>query len=252
MNLDDLDVHKLMNRLAAIERSDIGERLDYIEKQLKYFVYAATEMKDKFVKGIAVNIDQSSLNIATEIRHQMSQSLDLIRIEANGIRAIRNEIQQERKQMFDLIKNESIIGTMQFMAKQLKLLTDQVEQIKEDGINKKLHFTMTMDGHEMVKVQPVTEKERLQVELKKLSPDDCIRRLLAELYPREGEVLIHRFGLFGEKCKTYASIGRIMKMSGTRVSNIQIRALRKCRSSLKKEYVDNLPTCDLKKAITGE
>lgn len=252
MNLDDLDVHKLMNRLAVIERSDIGERLDYIEKQLKYFVYAATEMKDKFVKGIAVNIDQSSINVAAEIRRQMSQCLDLIRIEASGIRELRNEIQQERRQMFELMKNDSIIGTMQFMAKQIKQLVDQVELIKEEGINKKLHFNLTMDGHEMVKVQPVTDKENLQCELKKLSPDDCIRRLLAELYPREATVLIHRFGLFGEKCKTYVGTGRIMQLSGSRISTIQAKALRKCRMPSKKLYVDNLPIGDLKKAITGE
>lgn len=45
--LDDLDIFKLMQRLEKFEKTDVEERLGYVEEKLKYFVTSATQMKDK-------------------------------------------------------------------------------------------------------------------------------------------------------------------------------------------------------------
>ena len=248
MNLDDLDITKLMNRLSEVERYDIGERLSYIEKQLKFFVYAATEMKDKFVKGIAVNIDQSSVNVATEIRSEMTICFNLIKDEAKAIRAIRTEIEIERRQMLEMLKSESITGAIKFMAKQLSELTEYIKSIQEDGIKKNIQLDLTLDGYEMVKRKP----PKIDEEIQKVDPEIYILNLLNTLTSREKNVLIHRYGLLGQKAKTLEATGKILGTTREQVRQIQMKALRTCRSKSRRGLAEDLTHKELRFAIIGE
>lgn len=248
MNLDDLDIAKLMKRLADVERIDVGERLDYIEKQLKHFVFAVTEMKERFVKGIAVNIDQSSVNIAIEIRHEMFKCFDQMRSEACAIGKIRKEMELERHKMSEMAKNETIVGTLKFMAQRLNELVEEVAGIKENGIKKKIELDLTLDGYEMVRRNP----RKIEDDIQKIDPEAYTNNILKTLTIREGQVLIHRFGLLGEKAKTLEATGKILGVTREIIRQVQMKALRKCRHPSRAHLARDLTHKELRLAILGE
>lgn len=68
-----------------------------------------------------------------------------------------------------------------------------------------------------------------------------IREVLDTLEVREKEILIHRYGLFGEKQETLDEVGRRMDLSRERVRQIEMKALRKLRfHSRSKKIIDFL------------
>lgn len=249
--LDDLDVFKLMNRLEKFEKTDVEARLRYIEEQLKYFVMAATEMKDKFASGINVSIDQNSLNISTQLSQMMRQSLATVQDEVLRLKNLRNDIQYEyerliAQQKVNLLEN-SVSGALKFMAQELHELTKHVHQIKEEGIKKQISLDLTMDGYEMVRSKsPLTNPI---IEDDPVDQEKAVKALLSTLLEREQKVLIHRFGLFGEKAKTLVSCGKIFKLSSERVRAIQAKAIRKCSHPARKHLVEDITHKELRESI---
>lgn len=241
--LEDLDIFKLMQRLETFEKTDIEERLGYIEKQMKHFVYAASEMRDKFANGISVSMDTNSLNIATAITNQMERSINLLRSEVIEIRTLRKEIEEQ-------FKKESVTGALKYMAKQLLELKQDVHTIKEEGLKKQIHLDLTMDGYEMVKRKPPTTNPILDDD--PIDEEKATKALLDTLLEREKKVLIHRFGLFGEKAKTFVAIGKSLNVTGSRVSNICAKALRKCRHPSRRDLAEDLTHKEFRVAILGE
>lgn len=245
--LEDLDVFKLMQRLETFEKTDIEERLGYIEKQLKHFVYAASEMRDKFAGGIKISIDKDSLNVASVLNKQLLDAVDLLRSELFSIRTLRKEIEEQ-------VKSESITGALKYMAKQLLELTQHVHSIKEEGIKKQIHLDLTLDGYEMVKrkppkINPAADDEEIN---EKINQEKSTIALLETLSPREREVLINRYALFGGKPKTFVALAKEMNCSGSRISQIERVALRKCRHPARKTLAENLTHKELRVAIRGE
>ena len=252
--LDDLDVFKLMQRLERFEKTDVEERLRYIEEQLKYFVMAATEMKDRFRDGIKISIDQNSLNIATQLSHMMKQSLSTVQDEVLAMKRLRKDITHEYERMVaqqkvNLMEN-SVSGALKYMAKQLTELAKEVSQIKEEGIKKQITLDVTMEGYEMVKRKPprIAPPEDEQAH----DPESDIKELFKTLLPREVLVLTHRFGLFGQKKSTLDATGKIIKLSRERVRAIQEKALMKCRHPSRRELMDEITHKELRLAILGE
>jgi DNA-directed RNA polymerase specialized sigma subunit len=243
MSLDELDIYKMMQRLENVERNDVSDRLAYIEKQLKYFVFAATDIKDKFNSGIKLNVDENTLDITKKIQCEFKSLFNTMQSEVLSIRKLKEEIQHE-------LKNESIIGAIKFMAKALQELIQDVHTIKEEGIKKNIHFDLTMDGYEMVKRKP--PKINSEIEIEEVDPELATKKLLATLTGKECTVLIHRYGLFGEKTRTLKTIGLTLGISRERVGEIQNKALRKCRHPCRRGLVENLTHLELRKAVLGE
>ncbi len=67
-----------------------------------------------------------------------------------------------------------------------------------------------------------------------------VKGALGVLTPREREVIIKRFGLFGEKSHTLKEVGRKIRRTQERVRQIEKRALRKLKEKLKHPLPEEL------------
>jgi len=237
MAFDELDIHTLIKRLEKVERTDLDERLGYIEKQLKFFSYACNSIDKSFKNGIKVSVDEQALNIVNPIK----EVINTLKSEVLSIRELRKEIQNE-------LKNESVTGTLKFMAKALHELTQHIHSIKEEGLKKDIHLAFTLDGYEMVK----RTAPRTNFEAFKVNEEEAVRKLLDTLSDREKMVMIHRYGLFGEEKKTLRATGKVFDVTGERIREIQQKALRKCRHSSRKALVEDITHLELIKDIGSE
>jgi DNA-directed RNA polymerase specialized sigma subunit len=244
MPLDELDIHQIINRLDKIERVDLDERLGYIEKQMKHFAFAAASIATDFKRGIAVRVDKDSVDYSKDVANAMQKLVACYRYEVN-------QIMEFRKHITEVFKQESITGPLKFMAKQLQELTFAVNEIKANGIKKNIHLDLTMDGYEMVKRKSPKINIDIEEEDKK-TPEQTIRDLLSTLLPRESLVLMHRFGLLGEKKKTLDTTGKALDISRERVRQIELKAIRKCRHPSRRFACEDLTHLELRKAIIGE
>lgn len=78
---------------------------------------------------------------------------------------------------------------------------------------------------------------------RKLIDEDILKsidELLDTLSPREKQILIHRFGLYGEEPKTLKEVGDIVGISRERVRQIEIRLLKKLRKLATKRKIEDL------------
>lgn len=229
-------VERLFSKIEALEKVDMDERFTNIEKQMKYFVMVCTEINRGFQDGIKIKVDETAMNVINPLK----ETLELLRKEAKAFHELRKALQ-----------TDSVLGTLQYMAKQLTELTKQVSAIKEEGISKKVRLDLTMDGYEMVKKKAKCEEED-NPPAPKIDPSTYTTALLNTLTDREQKVLIHRYGLFGEKEKTLVATAKVLKISGERVRGIQTKAIRKLRHPSRREMVRNLTHVDLRIDIEGE
>ena len=82
--------------------------------------------------------------------------------------------------------------------------------------------------------------------------EDFLKNLLSTLTERESKVLIHRFGLLGEKKKTQEGIGKLFNISRERIRQIESKALRKLKHPTRIEKVRLLTHKELRKSVIGE
>ncbi|WP_028950720.1 sigma-70 family RNA polymerase sigma factor [Sulfurihydrogenibium subterraneum] len=78
---------------------------------------------------------------------------------------------------------------------------------------------------------------------KKLVDEDILKSiddLLETLSPRERQIVIHRFGLYGKEPKTLKEVGDIVGISRERVRQIEIRLLKKLRKLATKKKIEDL------------
>lgn len=78
---------------------------------------------------------------------------------------------------------------------------------------------------------------------RKLIDEDILKfidELLDTLSPREKQILIHRFGLYGEEPKILKEVGNIVGISRERVRQIEIRLLKKLRKLATKRKIEDL------------
>lgn len=204
---------------------DIDTRLQSIEQQLKFFREAYIQMHNEIVKGTHIRINE------TPFRHAFADA-----------KAIIDELKVTAKEL----RNESIIGTMAFMAKQIYEMQQAISEIKEKGLKKQIHLDFTLDGYEMVK------RKSEVIGTQDVQETKAIDDLLATLMEKESLVLIHRFGLLGNSAKTLERTGIIIDTQAERVRQIQSKALRKCRHLTRRHLVEKLTHKDLRVAILGE
>lgn len=205
-------------------------RLDKIEHQLKFFAEAYKTLHNEFVRGVHVQFDKELL----------APAVQLLRNEVKEFRAFSNEFNQ-------LMKNDSILGTLSFMAKKINEMDQTIKSISEKGIKKNLHLAFTVDGYEMVKKKPKPIQEIVED-----LPDDSVKKFLDSIKDKRYQsVLIHRYGLFGEPVKTLDKTGELLGVSRERVRQMQAKALRMGRHQTRKDLVESLTHYDLKQDILG-
>lgn len=171
-------------------------------------------------------------------------------LQEETLRMLRQEA-RDLASMRTILETSGVLGTLQYMAKQITELTQHVHSLKEEGINKKIRLDLTIDGYEMVKKKPPIPDAEIFPE-PKIDPEKHTQKLLKTLGEQEQQVIIHRYGLFGEKSKTLRNTGVLMKLSGERIRSVESKALKKMRHASRKELVKNLTHLALKIAIKGE
>lgn len=208
---------------------DILIRLEKIEHQLKFFADAYKDLHNIFIRGVHVTLEKSLLNpTLSQLTGQMQEFRDLY------------------QQINDIVKKDSILGTLAFMAKRLHEIDMSIQEIKEKGLNKKIHLDFTVDGYEMVKKKPYDIDTNIQ------SPEDALKKLLEYLDEKESTVLMHRYGLLGNTEKTLHATGKIVGVTKERVRGIENKALRKCRMPSRKKFAEAITHKKLKEDILGE
>lgn len=237
-SLLEIQITEMNERLLAIEKIDLDERLGYIEKQLKFFSMSCSSINKTFEKGITVKIHEEAFNVINPLK----DLIEMVRTECKALRVLRKELQ-----------SESVMQTLKFMAKTLHELTQEVSSIKENGIKKKIQIDLSCDGYEMVKKKPPNLNYiDDEVETNTSFEDAPIIELLKTLTRRESEVLINTYGLFNQSKKTMAAYGRSISLSSERIRQIQCKAIRKCRHASRKSLVQNITHLELKHDILGE
>ncbi len=163
----------------------------------------------------------------------------------------------EFKRMMIEFSNESkalnisqTLGEIKFIGKRLHEIEQSISDMKNEGVKKKIHLDLTVDGYEMVKRKLPMQNPELENEE---DPEEATRTLLTHLNEREGKVLVHRFGLFGEKKKTQKQIAKLFGLtSGESIRRIECIALRKCRHPTRKKFSRKITHTELRMAIMGE
>jgi len=211
---------------------EILSRLEKIEHQLKFFADAYKTLHNILINGIHVKLEKELLEPS------LSRITDKV-----------YEFKQLQIEMINLIKNDTITGSISFMGKRMYEVETLLKEIKETGIKKKLHIDFTVDGYEMVKKKPLVKDDDPQEEI---NPEQAVRSLLETLTERDAEVIKHRYGLLGEQKKTLAKLAKIMSISSERLRQIQNRALRKMRHTCRRKFVSVLTHKELKYDILGE
>lgn len=118
----------------TIDEKDILARLDRIEHQLKFFTDAYTHLHNFFIKGVHVKVEKTLLEPTyTNLLNKYNDFCDL------------------HLKLKNIVKEESILGTLAFMAKRLHEMNTSIINIAENGINKNIKLNFTMDGHELIK-----------------------------------------------------------------------------------------------------
>jgi DNA-binding CsgD family transcriptional regulator len=235
MTLEETRYDQVMQRLDNLNKIDLDERISYLEKHVTSLLYVCNSINKAFSDGIKIKVDEQALNVINPLK----EILGVLRSEAVAFKELRKEIQ-----------SDSVIGTLKFIAKSLHELTQEVHSIKENGVKKAIHLDLTMDGYEMVRKKPTKANDPIPEQ--KVDPEHYVKELLKLLPKRKQEVIIHRYGLFGEKEKSLVATGKILGISGERVRATQNSALRMFRHPKRKDLVLNLTHLDLRIDILGE
>jgi Sigma-70, region 4 len=134
-----------------------------------------------------------------------------------------------------------------YIGKRLSEIEAILKKIKEEGIKKNVELEFRCDGYELVK-KPVSYDPQEPVQC----DDKDQKSWLEKLDFKQSTALIHRYGLFGGKKKTYKAIGEIMGLSSEGVRRIIAKALRKCRHPYMRPFVEKIKNKDLRKEIFGD
>ncbi len=212
--LDKLEQH-LINLIVPIQGiTTVLRHSDQIKRMVELLSTPLT-IDDRFFK----NILKDMLNMLSEFK-ETSEKLDI----------------------------SKTLSEIKYIGNRLNTIEKDIEKIKSDGIKRNVNLEFTCDGYELVKRPLIYEREDPIIE-----PVDNLKELLDTLNDREAKVLIHRFGLFGEKVKTLREIAKLFKLtSGESIRRIEAKALRKSRHPERKKYVNKITHLELRKAITGD
>ena len=215
----------MFEEIDEFSMKNVVIRLHRIEQNLSFFNEAFKNLHNTFV---------SMSKKDTSDIHMQALKKEVI------------ELQEERKELcrvLDEFKSDKLLATLAFMAKKLQEIEHDLSDMKSEGVKKKIHLDLTMDGYEMVKKQP---------ENTSYGPEECLKELLNSLNSKEAEALTHKFGLNGCKEKTSKEASKEMGISPARVAQLVLKGLRKCRLSVRRSLVNRLTHTKLRIAILGK
>ncbi len=251
MAIDEIDIYALLERVQKMEHLDVSSRLEGIERQLKYLSFACGGIDKNFKHGIQVSINPEINHILRPFKEDFGLLINPIRNVLNEMKGEVQALREFRKEIHTDLKNDSVAGTLKFMAKAIHELQYAVNKINEEGIKKNIRLDLTMDGYEMVKRKG--PKIDLENDIKEeINEELATVALLDTLSIIEKSVLCHRYGLLGEKRKTLKATGKCVNLSPERIRQIESRALRKSRHPCRSDLSKNLTHLDLRNAILGE
>lgn len=114
--------------------NDIKIRLQSIETQLKFFAENYKYLHQAIISGIHIQLEKQLLEPSlSHLNHSLVEFKKLL-----------DDINK-------MTKEDSVAGTLQFMAKKMHQIVNDIESLNENGIKKRIHLDFTLDGHEMIK-----------------------------------------------------------------------------------------------------
>lgn len=216
--------------------NEILSRLVALENQFKHICMISSEINKTFSTGIKVSIDANINKITSDFRGLTE--------------ALRNEMILVHKVILEInkqLEGDSIIGTMQFMAKSIHEMRLELNKINEKGIKKDIQLAFSLDGYEMVKKRPHEENQEVMEEV--FDHEESIKQLLKSINPRESQFLCFKYGLLGAKKLTTKKISDLFSLSSGRINQIIRKAFRKLSHKSRKHLVDKITHAELKKEI---
>ncbi len=208
-----------------------------------------TEQPDKMLahlERIINNLNQHWHSIQLLLQH-VSQPL---LVDDRGLRSALCKITDKCLQVSESVEKLDISQTLseiKFIGKRLDGIEKALSEMNEKGINKNIQLDFSVDGYQLVK-KPVSYDRNDPIQ----EPKDDLKKLLDTLTEREAKVLVHRFGLFGEKKKTLKAIGLLFKVTSEPIRQIESKAIRKLRHPSRRNLVDKIIHKELKRMIIGD
>jgi len=220
------------------EIKNINYKLNKLEKHLINLILPiqgiTTVMKDSESVGKMIELLGKPLRVDDSFFKNL-----LVRI---------TEIILEFKEASEKLDIVQTLSEIKYIGNRLNRIETDIADMKRDGIKRNVNLEFRCDGYELVK-KPVEYKKDDPIVLPE---QDLLSSVLDTLTERESKVLIHRFGLFGEKKKTLKGIAKLFGLeSGEGIRRIECSALRKLRHSTRVEKVKLIHHQELKSAVLG-
>jgi len=206
--------------------SEILKRLEAIERRFDFFTEAYKVLHNHII---------------------IKRPTDSYEVQVNAILKKLTEFLSHFCLEMKKVDSEYFFGTLKYMSKQIHEMEKSVKGLQEEGIKKKIHLDLTLDGYEMIRK---TRKIPYQEEIE--DPEKSISNLFSTLLKRESQVIAYRYGLLGNKEHSFVEIGKKIKVSGNRSRQIFLKAIRKCRHPSRSKLVDKITHLELRQEILGE
>ncbi len=186
------------------------DRLSNLETHLINFILPLQQINsvaDKLNKPIVLD-DRRIFNTLKEFREAIETLIGFFKIA---------DIDKINEGLSPFINNleklNQSLGEIKYIGKRLNEIEKSLQEIKNNGIEKKVRVDLTLDGHEMIK-----KRSNYYSKNEVYEPEEYIALLLNSLDPKDAELLVYRVGLLDEKPKTFNEIGKLLNISRERAS----------------------------------
>lgn len=219
---------KILSRLSAVEQHLIN--LIFPIQGISH-AFSDKEMLNRMLSEL-ISLLKTPLRVED---NSLLKVCNAVNVCANDTKRISQQLQD-----IDILK---FAEEIKFMAKRVYEMERRLANIDEVGIKKNIHLDLTMDGYEMVR------RSEKKTNTAPSSDDERTEKLLDTLLEKEKLVIIHRYGLLGNKPKTLEATGKEVGTTRERVRQIESKALRKLRHEKRRELVKAISHKELKRDI---
>lgn len=202
----------LMPRKTEIPQfeQDVISRLSHLEQHVINLIFpiqeAAGLISSPDIKQLLIELNRASSSFKSVINHILSE--------------ITKNLQETRKS-FESIDIGQAFSEIKYIGNRLKIIESQLEEIKKDGVKRKIVCKINLDGFDE------------EIPLKNdshLSSDFHLANLLSKLEDREKNIINCRHGYSGHKPMTFSAMANVFHISGGRVREIYLKSIRKLRA----------------------